>query len=170
MPTDKEKRKAMIAEKGDEFFMGYENFGRVMAKRTKSGLIGKGNGKGRIMTSACCQKEAVCGRIGGNGNTLEFFGQSSMYKPGRSPNSQRTIRGNFPFCPSIRMIDLGLRIIKLMGSATAWIPRCEDTFSKRDEILTVDVLGIHLNLEILILRKARFIVRNRVLFPETASW
>ena len=37
----------MIAEKGDEFFMGYENFGRVMAKRTKSGLIGKGNGKGR---------------------------------------------------------------------------------------------------------------------------
>ena len=93
MPTDKEKRKAMIAEKGDEFFMGYENFGRVMAKRTKSGLIGKGNGKGRIMTSACGQKEAVCGRIGGNGNTLEFFGQSAMYKPDRSPNSQRTIRG-----------------------------------------------------------------------------
>ena len=81
--------------------MGYENFGRVMAKRTKSGLIGR---RKEDYDHCLWSKDSLCGRIGGNGNTLEFFGQSAMYKLGRSPNSQRTIRGELSFCPSIRMI------------------------------------------------------------------
>ena len=36
-PTDKEKRKAMIAKKVDESFMEYENFGGVSANRTNQG-------------------------------------------------------------------------------------------------------------------------------------